>query len=123
MALINTDFQSKQKSHMINHYLWAKMQFSDGEVPTKSVIIRAILIYFEKVPIYFKSPYFKIIICNISFDTFPNFFQTFQNIVKTCQKLLIVLHLSELYDVPAGCIRKELWTGHATFSHIKSCSQ
>ena len=49
MTVLFPDFPDVNKKSHDQHFLWVKMPFYDGEIPTKSVNITVILKYCAKV--------------------------------------------------------------------------
>ena len=57
ITVIFTDFPNVNKKSHDHHFLWVKMEFFYGEIPTKSVNISVILMYCAKVSMWSGSPY------------------------------------------------------------------
>ena len=117
MTLINLVFPKKTKRSHDQHILLAKMQFSDGEIPIKSVIISAICMW--KSSNVVRITLLPHIFLQYQFGhTFPYFFKTLKNLIVSlttivfrCQNLWIVSHFPESIDVSAGCKKSLTCTG------------
>ena len=109
ITMIFTDFPNVNKKSHDHHFLWVKMEFFHGEIPTKSVNISVILLCksLNVVRISLSANIFYSIILALHFFTslkhLKKLIFLLTSIHFQCQKLWILSHLSELFDVPAGC--------------------